>query len=151
MPVKAKQQRSSRSKPPAKKPRLSPQDFLAAAEYRVNAVERYGWACYGKGAIFVDVDIPVRLGSAQMVVDIATNQICEMSACNNLQPKAKQAYLWRNPALRAVHEKEASAKGFTKKDMSFAWDKTAWVNVAPAAVLKRVRELVAMAKENPPK
>ena len=86
-----------------------------------------------------------------MVLDITTNQICEMSACNNLQPKVKQAYMWRNPAYRAAHDKEASAKGFTKKQMSFAWDTTAWVNVTPAAVLKRVRELVAMAKENPPK
>jgi hypothetical protein len=95
----------------------------------------------------VDIDIPVRLGSAQMVIDITTNQICEMSACNNLQPKVKQAYMWRNPAYRAAHDDEARARGFSKRDMSFAWDDTKWVNVQPAAVLKRVRELLAMSKE----
>jgi hypothetical protein len=95
----------------------------------------------------VDIDIPVGLGSAQMVIDIATNQICEMSACNNLKPKAQQAYMWRNPSYRAAHDDEARARGFSKRDMSFAWDKTKWVNVPPATVLKRVRELVAMSKE----
>jgi hypothetical protein len=100
----------------------------------------------------VDIDIPVQLGAAQMVLDITTNQICEMSACDSRQPKAKQAYMWRNPAYRAAHDKEAQKRGFTKKQMSIAWDDTKWVYVQPAVVLKRVRELVAMSKAtNPPK
>ena len=151
MPVKTKTKRNSRPKPPAKTAIPAPQAFLAAAEKRVESVTEHCWACYGNAAVFVDIDIPGHIGSAQMVIDITNNQICEMSACNNLQPKVKQAYMWRNPAYRAAHDKEARARGFTKKQMSFAWDTTAWVNVTPAAVLKRVRELVAMAKENPPK
>jgi hypothetical protein len=146
--VPAKPKTKLKAKRPRKpKQSLGPQDFLAAAEYRIAEVPPYGWACYGKGAIFVDIDIPVRIGSAQMVIDITTNQICEMSACNNLKPKVQQAYMWRNPAYRAAHDDEARARGFSKRDMSFAWDDTKWVNVQPAAVLKRVRELVGMAKE----
>lgn len=152
MPVKPKAKRNNQPKPRAKKLNPSPQDFLAVAERLVADIATHCWACYGPAAVFVDIDIPVTRGAAQMVVDITTNQICEMSACDNLKPKVSQAYMWRNPVYRAAREAEARARGFTKKDMSFAWDRVKWVNVPPATIFKRVKELVAAAKkENPPK
>jgi len=119
---------------------------------QIEEVQQYQWSSYGPYAFFVDIVIPLELGSAQLIMDLAHNRICEMTVCDYTQPKNKQAYLWRNPLFRQAHDAEARWRGYTKKQMSYAWDKTPWVNVPPAQIFKRLRELVARAKKkNPPK
>lgn len=123
-----------------KVPRLpTPHDFLEAAGYRLNSVEKYGWDAYGIAAMWYDAAIDVELGSAQMIVDTLSQQVCELNAVDNLAPKNKQAFRWVNPMYRAAHLQECKDRG--EEDI-YAWDKVKWVHVTPAQIFGRMRQLL---------
>lgn len=145
--VKAKPKAKVQAKPkPKAKPVKTevavpqPQDFLAAIKYRTDGwPSKYMWACYGPDAIFVDADIPYTVGSASMVVDLRTNQICEMNACDCSMTPENEAYIWRNPKYAAALAAESRKRGVSLK---IAWDKTKWTHVSPSTVFKRARNLI---------
>lgn len=108
------------------------------------------WNCYGKTAVYVDLDIPLEIGAASMIVDI-TGCVYEMMASDYSKPKPQQAYKWRNPAYQKAHDAEAKTRGQATQ-IKFAWDKIKWAGVPAASILKRVRDMTAAAKKkNPPK
>lgn len=145
--LKASSRRSQVAKrKPAKKParkNVTPQAFIAAAHSRIQPVEAaYRWSAYGPVALFVDVDIPIEFGSAQMIVDLTKNQICEMHAVDNSQPQKNQAWRWQNPKYKTAHKRESKRRGWSDE---FAWDRVRWVSKSPADIMARMRALLKKA------
>ena len=120
-------------------PAPTPADFFAAAEFNLNEISRYCWACYGPKASFFDVDIALSLGSAQAVISLTDKQVCEITAVDNREPRRQQAYRWINP--KYVHKLYEEA-GRRNVDENIAWDKVAWHDVPAAVVLKRLKKLL---------
>lgn len=151
--LKAKSQRTPR-KPVTKKRRVhaeatvTPQDFLAQVNGNIQGeyVSQYQWQAYGPAAIFVDAALPVELGSAQVIIDLTTNQICEMHACDYTAKKKNQAWRWINPKYRQAYELEARVRCARHRLDQFAWDRERWVSVTPERILKRARELYLRAE-----
>lgn len=124
---------------------VTPQDFLAVIDNQIEHefVAHYQWQAYGPVAFFVDAKLPITLGSAQMIVDLSTNQICEMHAADYRAAKKEKAWRWVNPRYRTSHFAEARRRGH--KADAFAWDDVRWVSVSPAMILSRIKKLVAAA------
>lgn len=153
--LKAKLQHTQK-RPAAKRkrapavPAVTPQDFLAQINNKVAGrdIVQYIWEAYGPVAIFVDADLPVEMGSAQIIIDLTTNQICEMHACDYTdKSKKNRAWRWINPQYRKAHSAEVKTRGgFTARLDQFAWDNVRWVNMTPARILERTRELYLRAE-----
>lgn len=147
MPSKPKTKSAKRKSAPRipgirKVPPLpEPHDFLAAAGYRLNSVEKYGWDAYGIAAMWYDAAIDVELGSAQMIVDTLSQQVCELNAVDNSATKKQQAFRWVNPMYRDAHLAECRERGELHGD-EFAWDDVKWVHVTPAKIFARMRQLL---------
>jgi hypothetical protein len=147
--AKSRRSRTKNTKPAIKKKsgtaNVTPQDFLAAVNNKIEHefVARYLWEAYGPVAYFIDAKLPVELGSAQMIIDLSQNQICEMHACDYREVKTQQAWRWINPRYRTVHAAEAKRRC----DHDFAWDSVRWVHVPPARILSRIKKLVAAASQ----
>lgn len=120
-------------------PAPTPADFFAAAEFNLNEISRYCWSCYGPKASFFDVDIALSLGSAQAVISLTDQQVCEITAVDNREPKRRQAYRWINP--RYVHKLHAEACRRNVNEL-IAWDDVTWCAVPAAVVLKRLKKLL---------
>ncbi|NDD52280.1 hypothetical protein EBZ39_00110 [bacterium] len=123
----------------------TPQAFLKAAGGKLLSVEKYCWHAYGKHAFFYDIEIPVPLGSAQMIVNTEKFEICEMTAVDNSEPEKNQAFRWANPSYKAAHHKECRRRGFDNE--VYAWDKVKWVNVPPQRVIERMRKLLKKSQQ----
>lgn len=121
-----------------------PHDFLQAAGYRLQSVERYGWDAYGIAAMWYDAPIPAELGSAQMIVDTLSQQVCELNAVDNSAPKLLQAFRWVNPMYRDAHLAECKDRGELHGD-EFAWDDVKWVYVNPRRIFARMKKLLRQA------
>ncbi len=127
------------AKAPAVPPAPTPADFFAAAEFNLNEVSRYCWSCYGPKASFFDVDIALSLGSAQAVISLTDQQVCEITAVDNRESRRQQAYRWINPKYARKLHAEAGRRNV---DERIAWDKVAWHDVPAATVLKRLKKLL---------
>ncbi len=117
----------------------TPADFFAAAEFNLNEIGRYCWSCYGPKASFFDVDIALSLGSAQAVISLTDQQVCEITAVDNREPKRRQAYRWINPRYARKLHAEAGRRNVNEL---IAWDDVTWCNVSAEIVLKRLKKLL---------
>lgn len=145
--AKAKPAKAKAKAKPAKKPAAAPQlqDFLVAVDYTFGRnLAQYMWKCYGPAAFFLDASIPNQIGNASVVIDLLTNEICEMDAVDNKAPKRHRAYVWRNPKYEKAHAAESKARNI---DARVAWDDTKWKHVTPEQVLARARQLVAQGRQ----
>lgn len=120
---------------------VTPHDFLQAAGYRLQSVAQYGWDSYGIAAMWYDAPIDAELGSAQMIVDTLSQQVCEMHAVDNSAPKRQQAFRWMNPLYREAHLAECRERGHLHGD-EYAWDDVKWVHVTPARIFARMKQLI---------
>lgn len=133
-----------------KVPRLpTPHDFLKATGYRLRDVSKYGWDAYGIAAMWYDAAIDVELGSAQMIVDTLSQQVCELNAVDHSVATKQQAFRWVNPLYYGAHLNECKERG---EDDEFAWDDVKWVHVTPEKIFARMRRVLrrqAKAKKKP--
>lgn len=120
-------------------PLPEPHDFLEAAGYRLREVNKYGWDAYGIAAMWYDAAIDVELGSAQMIVDTLSQQVCELHAVDHSVAKKQQAFRWVNPLYYDAHLNECVERG---EDDEFAWDDVKWVHVTPAKIFARMKRVL---------
>lgn len=150
--LKAKSRPSKTSKrKPKKAASITPQQFVAAVGAIDTDIQNYRWTSYGPYAFFLDAAFPVNIGSAQIIFDIVTNEICEMHACDYGVPANNQAWRWINPKYRAAHIRECRRRGF--KNDTFAWDRVKWVPASPARLLARIKVLrnkISLSSDEPP-
>ena len=145
--TKTKKTKTKKTKQPSilgikKVPPLpEPYDFIRATDYRLISVEKYGWDAYGVGAMWYDADIDVEIGSAHMIVDTLSQQVCELHAIDNSAPCSQQAFRWTNPLYRDAHRAECKERGESDMDI-YAWDKVKWVHVTPARIFARMKQLI---------
>lgn len=121
-------------------------EFFRACNYNIQEVVDYCWDCYGPDAAIVDANRDDRgfgiVGSAQMIIDRHTQEVFEMSVCDEVK---NAAWKWHNPAYSAAHDLEAVSRDIPEESIDQAWDKVNYKRTTDRSVLKRIKTLF-----NPP-
>ena len=83
-------------------------EFLEASGYKISGGGKYGWACYGFNAYFIDCANEDLKCTSSIIFDTKTQEVFEVGVWDELNSKD---YEWRNPSHIDSYMKEFSQRG----------------------------------------
>ena len=83
-------------------------EFLEASGYKISGGGKYGWACYGFNAYFIDCANEDLKCTSSIIFDTSTQEVFEVGVWDELNSKD---YEWHNPSHIDSYMEESSQRG----------------------------------------
>jgi len=103
--------------------------------FKIDVGFEYLWSCYGSNTAGIGWEKEDLSASAQIVYDIKTHMVYEMSVWDNHNQVVLR---WRSPRFKSAYNKESRARGH---DPRIAFDQTMYTETTPKRCLSLLAEL----------